>query len=52
MRSASKIIADKFIEGKRITFEALENFKAAEEKIVESWDYWPAKEIEQLLQEI
>lgn len=38
--------------GKRITLEALENFKVSERKIVESWGYWPDKEIEQLLQAI
>lgn len=32
--------------GKRIRFEALENFKVADGKIVESWGYWPDKEIE------
>ena len=37
--------------GKRITFEALENFKAIGGKIVESWGYWPDKEIEQKLSE-
>ena len=33
--------------GKRITFEALENFKVQNGKITESWGYWPDKEIEQ-----
>lgn len=37
--------------GKRITFEALENFKVIGGKIVESWGYWPDKEIEQKLSE-
>ena len=32
--------------GKRIAFEALENFKVVDGKIVESWGYWPDKEIE------
>jgi len=35
--------------GRRISFEALENFKVMEGKIVESWGYWPDKEIETLL---
>ncbi|MDD6157050.1 MAG: ester cyclase [Lachnospiraceae bacterium] len=35
--------------GKRIRFEALENFKVIDGKIVESWGYWPDKEIEQTL---
>ena len=35
--------------GKRIRFEALENFKVTGGKIVESWGYWPDKEIERLL---
>ncbi|MGM9677318.1 MAG: ester cyclase [Butyricicoccus sp.] len=33
----------------RIRFEALENFKVVDGKIVESWGYWPDKEIEQKL---
>lgn len=37
--------------GKRIRFEALENFKVVDGKIVESWGYWPDKEIEQKLLE-
>ena len=32
--------------GKRISFEALENFRIADGKIVESWGYWPDREIE------
>lgn len=32
--------------GKRISFEALENFRVKNGKIVESWGYWPDKEIE------
>ena len=32
--------------GKHISFEALENFKVVDGKIVESWGYWPDKEIE------
>lgn len=35
--------------GRNISFEALENFKIADGKIVESWGYWPDKEIEALL---
>ena len=35
--------------GRNILFEALENFKVADGKIVESWGYWPDKEIEVLL---
>ncbi|MGM9629697.1 ester cyclase [Butyricicoccus sp.] len=35
--------------GKRICFEALENFKVIDGKIVESWGYWPDKQIEQKL---
>lgn len=35
--------------GKTIFFEALENFKVADGKIVESWGYWPDKEIEAML---
>lgn len=37
--------------GKRIRFEALESFKVVDGKIVESWGYWPDKEIEQKLLE-
>ena len=32
--------------GKRITFEALENFRVVGGKIVESWGYWPDAAIE------
>lgn len=35
--------------GKEIVFEALENFKVCDGKIVESWGYWPDKQIEQML---
>ena len=35
--------------GKKIQFEALENFKVVNGKIVESWGYWPDKEIEEKL---
>ena len=35
--------------GKHISFEALENLKVENGKIVESWGYWPDKEIEQKL---
>ncbi len=37
------------VTGKRISFVALENFKVADGKIVESWGYWPDKEIEDKL---
>ena len=37
--------------GRRIVFEALEHFKVVDGKIVESWGYWPDKEIEDLLKE-
>lgn len=36
--------------GKEIFFEALENFRVVEGKIVESWGYWPDKEIQEKLQ--
>ena len=35
--------------GKTITFEALENFKVVNGIIVESWGYWPDKQIEEQL---
>lgn len=35
--------------GARITFEALENFRVEGGKIVESWGYWPDKDIERQL---
>ena len=35
--------------GKTITFEALENFKIVNGLIVESWGYWPDKQIEEQL---
>lgn len=35
--------------GKKISFEALENFKVVDGKIVESWGYWLDKEIEEKL---
>lgn len=35
--------------GKKICFEALENFRVVDGKIVESWGYWPDKDIEQQL---
>ena len=38
--------------GKRISFEALEHFRLADGKIVESWGYWPDKEIEEKLRSI
>ena len=35
--------------GRHIRFEALENFKVENARIVESWGYWPDREIEQKL---
>ena len=35
--------------GRRIRFEALEHFRVADGKVVESWGYWPDKEIEEKL---
>ena len=35
--------------GRRITFEALENFRVENGRIVESWGYWPDREIEEKL---
>lgn len=35
--------------GRRITFEALENFRVSGNKIVESWGYWPDDEIRRQL---
>lgn len=35
--------------GKRVSFEALEIFKMDNYKIVETWGYWPDKEIEDIL---
>ena len=35
--------------GECMGIEALENFKVADGKIVESWGYWPDKEIEVML---
>ena len=35
--------------GKRISFEALEIFRMADGKIVESWGYWPDYHIRQML---
>ena len=35
--------------GRRIAFEALENFRVENGKIVESWGYWPDREIEEKL---
>ena len=37
--------------GKRIAFEALENFRVENGKIVESWGYWPDYEIERMLRQ-
>ena len=38
--------------GKRISFEAPEHFRIADGKIVESWGYWPDREIEEKLRSI
>lgn len=38
--------------GRRISFEALEHFRVAGGKIVESWGYWPDREIEEKLRSI
>ena len=35
--------------GKKISFEALENFRVQEGKIVESWGYWPDQQIYAML---
>ena len=35
--------------GKKISFEALENFRVRDGKIVESWGYWPDDEIRRQL---
>ena len=35
--------------GRHITFEALENFRVTDGKIVESWDYWPDDDIHRQL---
>ena len=35
--------------GRRIRFEALETFRVVNGKIVESWGYWPDRQIEELL---
>ena len=35
--------------GRRITFEALETFRVENGRIVESWGYWPEREIEEML---
>jgi len=35
--------------GKQICFEALEHFRIADGKIVESWGYWPDMEIQRQL---
>ena len=37
--------------GKTIQFEALEIFRIADGKIVESWGYWPDAQIKELLSE-
>lgn len=35
--------------GRHITFEALENFRVTDDKIVESWGYWPEDDIHRQL---
>ena len=35
--------------GRHIMFEALENFRVENARIVESWGYWPDREIDQKL---
>lgn len=35
--------------GKRITWEALENFKVVDGKVVESWGYWPDLQMKEML---
>ena len=35
--------------GRRIAFEALEDFRVENGKIAESWGYWPDREIEEKL---
>ena len=37
---------------KQVSFEALENFKVVDGKIVESWGYWPDRDIEQKLKAV
>ena len=37
--------------GRHITFEALENFRVENARIVESWGYWPDREIDQKLKD-
>lgn len=37
--------------GRRIAFEALENFRVIDGKIVESWGYWPEAQIVAMLTE-
>lgn len=32
--------------GKKLSFEALENFRVKDGRIIELWGYWPDKEIE------
>lgn len=46
---AVRVLFEGIHSGKRINFEALEYFKVENEKIVESWGYWPDKEIERQL---
>lgn len=37
--------------GKRIAWEALENFKVVDGKVIESWGYWPDLQMKELLTE-
>lgn len=46
---AVRVLFEGIHSGKRINFEALEYFKVENGKIVESWGYWPDKEIERQL---
>ena len=46
MNPKISIIIPVYNAEKHISFEALENFKVVDGKIVESWGYWPDKEIE------
>lgn len=46
---ATRIRFDASCGGKKLSFEALENFKVENGKITESWGYWPDKQIEEML---
>ena len=35
--------------GKKISFEALEIFRVANQQIVESWGYWPDMQMKEML---